>query len=194
MDTSLMSPKCSSQNRLESTCSSLLLVRVLYAGLMLTTTGPKVLEYNCRFGDPECQPLMARLEGDLLDVLWSTAAGRLDDLETGLTSDPRTACCVVMCSEGYPGEIRKGIPISGLAEAEAQAGENEEVVVFHAGTAPNDDELLTSGGRVLGVTALAADLARAQDLANRAADQIEFSGAFFRRDIGQRVLTTSNGE
>ena len=165
---------------------------VLYAGLMLTAGGPKVLEFNCRFGDPECQPLMMRFKGDLLQALWATAVGELNEIK--IESDPRTACCVVMCSEGYPGKIRKGVPISGLAEAEAEAGENEEVVVFQAGTTPEDDELLTSGGRVLGVTALAADLAQAQNLANRAADQIEFSGAYFRRDIGQRVLATSNGE
>ena len=163
---------------------------VLYAGLMLTTTGPKVLEYNCRFGDPECQPLMSRLEGDLLEVLWSTAAGRLDDLETGLTSDPRTACCVVMCSEGYPGPITKGHPITGIEDAEAEAGPGESIKVFHAGTQVDErGRTVTSGGRVLGVTALAKDLPAAQSLANRAADRIEFAGAFFRRDIGGRVMS-----
>ena len=163
---------------------------MLYAGLMLTTTGPKVLEYNCRFGDPECQPLMSRLQGDLLEVLWSTAAGRLDDLKTGLVSDPRTACCVVMCSEGYPGAITTGHPITGIEDAEAEAGPGESVKVFQAGTAVDDrGRTVTSGGRVLGVTALAQDLQAAQSLANRAADRIEFAGAFFRRDIGGRVLS-----
>ncbi len=165
---------------------------VLYAGLMLTTTGPKVLEYNCRFGDPECQPLMARLEGDLLEVLWATAAGRLGDLETGLAFDPRTACCVVLCSEGYPGSITKGHPISGIEAAEAEAGPDESITVFQAGTTVDDHgRTVTSGGRVLGVTALAADLEAARSLANRAADRIEFAGAFFRRDIGGRVLSPS---
>ena len=123
-------------------------------------------------------------------MLWSTAAGRLDDLETGLTSDPRTACCVVMCSEGYPGPITKGHPITGIEEAEAEAGPGESVKVFQAGTAVDDrGRTVTSGGRVLGVTALARDLQAAQSLANRAADRIEFAGAFFRRDIGGRVMS-----
>ncbi len=162
---------------------------VLYAGLMLTSGGPKVLEYNCRFGDPECQPLMARLQGDLLEVLWATAAGQLDSLESGLGSDPRTACCVVLCSAGYPGSITKGHEITGIEAAEAEAGPGEAVIVFHSGTSVDDrDRVVTAGGRVISVTALAADLAAAQDLANRAAARIEFAGAFFRRDIGSRVM------
>ena len=162
---------------------------VLYAGMMLTTGGPKVLEFNCRFGDPECQPLMARLQGDLLEVLWATAAGQLNELESGLESDPRTACCVVLCSAGYPGSITKGHPITGIEDAEAEAGSGETVIVFQSGTTIDPrDRVVTAGGRVISVTALAADLATAQDLANRAADKIEFAGAFFRRDIGSRVM------
>lgn len=165
---------------------------VLYAGLMLTTGGPKVLEFNCRFGDPECQPLMARMKGDLLATLWATAAGRLDDLADagdGLETDSRTACCVVLCSEGYPGAITTGHEITGIEEAEACGGPGEDVVVFHAGTTTDaDGRLVTSGGRVLGVTAVAADLERAQLLANEAAGKIAFRGAFFRKDIGHRVL------
>ena len=162
---------------------------VLYAGMMLTTGGPKVLEFNCRFGDPECQPLMARLQGDLLEVLWATAAGQLNELESGLESDPRTACCVVLCSAGYPGSITKGHPITGIEDAEAEAGPGEKVIVFQSGTTIDPrDRVVTAGGRVISVTALAADLATAQDLANRAADKIEFAGAFFRRDIGSRVM------
>ncbi|MEE2972582.1 MAG: phosphoribosylamine--glycine ligase [Planctomycetota bacterium] len=162
---------------------------VLYAGMMLTAGGPRVLEFNCRFGDPECQPLMSRLRGDLLEVLWHTAAGSLERLERGLETDPRTACCVVLCSEGYPGPITKGHSITGIEAAEACGGRGEEVLVYHAGTTRNDDgELVTNGGRVLGVTALAADLARAQALANEAAEKIEFTGAFHRSDIGSRVL------
>ncbi|MCH2160890.1 MAG: phosphoribosylamine--glycine ligase [Phycisphaerales bacterium] len=163
---------------------------VLYAGLMLTAGGPKVLEFNCRFGDPECQPLMMRLKGDLLEALWATAAGSLDTIS--LETDPRTACCVVVCSGGYPGPIESGKTIEGIEEATAQAGPGEEVVVFHAGTTHSGDTLLTSGGRVLGVTVLADDLGQAQALANRAAGKISFPGAFFRRDIGQRVLATSS--
>jgi phosphoribosylamine--glycine ligase len=164
---------------------------VLYAGLMLTAGGPKVLEYNCRFGDPECQPLMARLQGDLLEVLWATAAGQLDQLETGLDFDPRTACCVVLCSAGYPGSITKGHPITGIEAAEAEAGPDEAVMVFHSGTTVDArDRVVSAGGRVISVTALAADLTSAQDLANRAAAKIEFAGAFFRHDIGSRVMNS----
>ncbi len=162
---------------------------VLYAGLMLTAGGPKVLEFNCRFGDPECQPLMMRLQGDLLKVLWAAAAGCLDDLEEGLRTDPRTACCVVRCSEGYPGNITTGHEIEGLEEAATLAGDGEDVMVFHAGTKASEDGIpVTAGGRVVGVTALAADLRRAQTLANAAADTVRFTGGFHRRDIGNRVL------
>ena len=162
---------------------------VLYAGMMLTAGGPKVLEFNCRFGDPECQPIMSRLEGDVLEVLWATAAGGLDGIEGGLKADQRTSCCVVLCSEGYPGPITTGHRITGIEAAEACGGPDEEVVVFHAGTTISPDgDLVTNGGRVLGVTALAADLPRARALANEAAEKIEFRGAFFRRDIGGRVL------
>ena len=160
---------------------------VLYAGMMLTPGGPKVLEFNTRFGDPETQPLMARLRGDLVDILWRTAGGELDGAE--LDFDPRAACCVVVCAAGYPGTVRKGLPITGVDEAPGVAGPGEEVAVFHAGTARDaDGGLVTAGGRVFGVTALAADLARARDLANAAAARIRFEGAFFRRDIGHRVL------
>jgi phosphoribosylamine--glycine ligase len=160
---------------------------VLYAGLMLTAAGPKVLEFNCRFGDPECQPLMARLRGDLVEILWATCTGRLAEVD--LEFDPRVACCVVMCSEGYPGAYPKGRPVTGIDAAEALGGDGREVVVHHAGTTVNEDgDLVTSGGRVLGVTALAGDLRAARDLANEACGRIDFDGAFFRRDIGDRVL------
>jgi phosphoribosylamine--glycine ligase len=160
---------------------------VLYAGMMLTPGGPKVLEFNTRFGDPETQPLMARLQGDLVDILWKAAGGELDAAD--LSFDHRAACCVVVCSEGYPGKVTSGRPITGVEEAPKVAGPGEEVIVFHAGTATNPEgALVTAGGRVFGVTALAADLARAQQLANAAAARIRFDGAFFRRDIGHRVL------
>ncbi|MDY7108867.1 MAG: phosphoribosylamine--glycine ligase [Planctomycetota bacterium] len=160
---------------------------VLYGGLMLTPGGPKVLEFNCRFGDPECQPLMARLRGDLLEICWATAAGGLAEVE--LDFDDRVACCVVMCSAGYPGSYEKGKLITGIEEAEAMGTQAGDVIVFHAGTKRNEQgELVTSGGRVLGVTALAGDLQAARDLANAACEKIHFDGAFFRRDIGDRVL------
>ncbi|MCH2145410.1 MAG: phosphoribosylamine--glycine ligase [Phycisphaerales bacterium] len=156
---------------------------VLYAGLMLTPAGPKVLEFNVRFGDPECQPLMMRLEGDLLEILWRTAAGTLD--EASFSFKPKTACTVVMCAEGYPGSYHKGMTISGMEAAAAL----EDVVVFQAGTRLGPDGTVTSnGGRVLGVTALADDLRAARDRANEACGLIEFDGAFFRHDIGERVL------
>ena len=159
---------------------------VLYAGLMLTPSGPKVLEFNVRFGDPECQPLMTRFQGDLVELLWHTAAGSLDQVEFDF--DSRTACTVVLCSEGYPGSYRKGLPIRGIEAAEALEG----VTVFHAGTTCNEGgELVTNGGRVLGVTALADDLRTARDRANEACDLIDFEGAFHRRDIGSRVLVTT---
>ena len=159
---------------------------VLYAGLMLTPSGPKVLEFNVRFGDPECQPLMTRLQGDLVELLWHTAAGSLDQVEFDF--DPRTACTVVLCSQGYPGAYRKGLQITGIEDAEALEG----ITVFHSGTArsPNGS-IVTSGGRVLGVTALAEDLRTARDRANQACDLINFEGAFHRRDIGSRVLATT---
>ncbi|UCD75437.1 MAG: phosphoribosylamine--glycine ligase [Phycisphaerales bacterium] len=160
---------------------------VLYAGLMLTPGGPKVLEFNCRFGDPECQPLMARLQGDLVEILWSTAAGTLRDVE--IDFDPRVACCVVLCSGGYPGSYEKGKLITGIEDAEALSDDKGLVIVHHAGTTINHNgELVTHGGRVLGVTALAGDLQSARDLANRACEKIHFEGAFYRHDIGDRVL------
>ncbi|MEC8321372.1 MAG: phosphoribosylamine--glycine ligase [Planctomycetota bacterium] len=156
---------------------------VLYAGLMLTPSGPKVLEFNVRFGDPECQPLMTRLQGDLIELLWNTAAGTLDTVEFDF--DPRTACTVVLCAEGYPGSYAKGHEITGIEAAEALEG----VTVFHSGTTRSDTgAIVTNGGRVLGVTALADDLRTARDLANQACDLISFEGAFHRRDIGSRVL------
>jgi phosphoribosylamine--glycine ligase len=156
---------------------------VLYAGLMLTAGGPKVLEFNTRFGDPECQPLMTRLKGDLLEIMIATCEGRLDEVE--LNWDPRVACCVVMASGGYPGDYESGKVITGIDEAEKLAGVN----VFHAGTKlDKSGQLVTAGGRVLNVCALGTDLKQAQQLANAACDKIHFPGAYFRRDIGHRVM------
>jgi phosphoribosylamine--glycine ligase len=156
---------------------------VLYAGVMLTPGGPKVLEFNCRFGDPECQPLMMRLMGDLLEILWATATGQLDTVEIDFTDD--VACCVVMCSGGYPGTYPKGKIIEGLDTIDPS-----NIHVFHAGTTTDGDGgVITNGGRVLGVTAMGDTLQSARDAANAACDQISFDGCFFRRDIGDRVLT-----
>jgi phosphoribosylamine--glycine ligase len=155
---------------------------VLYVGLMLTAGGPKVLEYNCRFGDPECQPLLMRMRGDLLKTILACCRGELDKVE--FDWDPRWACCVVVCSGGYPGSYRKGLPISGLDEAAAM----EDVGVFHAGTALRDDQAVTAGGRVINVVALGDSLTAARDRANQACELIRFDGAFYRHDIGDRVL------
>ncbi len=159
---------------------------VLYAGLMLTAGGPKVLEFNCRFGDPETQPLMMRLKGDLVHIMLATAQGRLDEVD--LSWDDRCCCCVVMASGGYPGPYEKGKPITGI---DALDGDHD-VQVFHAGTTVNKDgPLVTSGGRVLGVCAMGDDLAAAQQKANAACEKIQFDGAYFRRDIGHRVMQTA---
>ncbi|MBI1375178.1 MAG: phosphoribosylamine--glycine ligase [Phycisphaera sp.] len=155
---------------------------VLYAGLMLTPGGPKVLEYNCRFGDPECQPLMVRMKGDLLEIMLAVVDGTLDKVD--IDWDRRVACCVVMCSGGYPGDYEKGIEINGLDEA----AKLDDVFIFHAGTKKSGDKVLTNGGRVLNIVALGKDLAEARDRANAACDMISFEGGFFRRDIGDRVL------
>jgi phosphoribosylamine--glycine ligase len=156
---------------------------VLYAGLMLTPAGPKVLEFNTRFGDPETQPIMARLKGDLVEICWATATGQLAEVDLGF--DSRAACCVVVCAKGYPGTYAKGLEIEGIDAARAiERQPGEDVIVFHAGTARKDGKVVTAGGRVLGVTGLAATGARAAELARAAAGCIRFEGAFFRKDIG----------
>ncbi len=156
---------------------------VLYAGLMVTNQGPKVLEYNARFGDPECQPLLMRLKTDLLDVLEAAVDERLDEI-AALEWDPRPAVCVVMAAEGYPGSYRKGLPIRGLDEA----GKLPDVKVFHAGTTLSDNQVLTAGGRVLGVTALGESIARAKLQAYTAVKQIRWEGAWCRKDIADKAI------
>ncbi len=156
---------------------------VLYAGLMLTPGGIKVLEFNVRFGDPECQPLMVRMKGDLLQLMLACAEGKL--AETSLSWDKRVACCVVMCSGGYPGAYEKGKVITGLDAA----AELDDVFVFHAGTKLDaEGNVVTHGGRVLNIVALGDDLVEARDKANAACEVIKFGGAFYRHDIGDRVL------
>jgi len=155
---------------------------VLYAGLMFTPGGPKVIEFNCRFGDPECQPLMMRLRSDLLEAMVAVAEHRLE--EVTLEWDPRPAVCVVMSSGGYPGTYQKGFAISGVDEADRM----DDVKVFHAGTARRDGKLVNSGGRVLGVTALGETLADAQRRAYEAVEKIRWEGCYFRRDIASKAI------
>jgi len=155
---------------------------VLYAGLMIGADGPTVLEYNCRFGDPETQPILMRMKSDLLPALLACAEGRLDAVE--MEWDPRPAVCVVMASGGYPGPYQKGKAISGLDEARRLP----DVQLFHAGTALKDGQTVTSGGRVLGVTALGDDLEQAIARAYEAVQLIHFDGAQYRSDIGAKAL------
>jgi phosphoribosylamine--glycine ligase len=158
---------------------------ILYAGLMMTSGGPRVLEFNVRFGDPETQPILMRLKSDLLEVFLAVCEERLD--EVALKWDPRPAVCVVMASGGYPGDYEKGKVIEGIAEAEALG----DVVVFHAGTKQQEGQVVTNGGRVLGVTALGNDIAAAKARAYEAVDCISFDGAYCRRDISDKALRRS---
>jgi len=155
---------------------------VLYAGLMLTEDGPRVLEYNVRFGDPETQAILPRLQGSLARTLELLTKGRLD--RAPLEVDPRPAVCVVLASGGYPGAFPKGKAIRGLE----MAGQMPGVTVFHAGTRLEGDRFVTTGGRVLGVTARGADLLDAITSAYEAANHIHFEGMHYRRDIGQKGL------
>ena len=155
---------------------------VLYAGLMITAGGPRVLEFNVRFGDPETQPILMRLKSDLLEIMLAVCDGRLD--EVTLEWDPRPAVCVVIASGGYPGEYEKGKIITGIADAEKL----EDVVVFHAGTAAKNADIVTNGGRVLGVTAMGQTIADAKAKAYEAVDKIKFDGAYCRRDIADKAI------
>lgn len=160
---------------------------VLYAGLMLTREGVKLIEYNARFGDPECQVLMMRLEEDLGELLLATAEGRLGTLQPPRFSTD-TALTVVMAAEGYPGTPKSGGAIGGIANAEANGAK-----VFHAGTALCDGQLVASGGRVLNVTARAPSVTEAQATAYAAVDRIDFADGFCRRDIGWREVAREKG-
>jgi phosphoribosylamine--glycine ligase len=158
---------------------------LLYAGVMVTNQGPRVLEYNCRFGDPEAQPVLMRLKTDLCDLLLACLEDRLDDFaEDKLVWDPRPAVCVVMAMQGYPGPYAKGKIIHGLDEA----AKLPDVKVFHAGTRLQDGLTVTDGGRVLGVTALGETLAEARRRAYEAVGKIHFQGAFYRKDIAEQAL------
>jgi phosphoribosylamine--glycine ligase len=158
---------------------------VLYAGLMLTRQGPKVIEFNVRFGDPEVQTVLMRLKSDLAQVLSLAADGRLAELE-GLEWDPRPAVCVVMASEGYPGDYEKGLVIDGINDADRLPDSK----VFHAGTAEKTDTVVTAGGRVLGVTAMGDDISAAKQAAYAAVDKIHWDGGWNRTDISDKVNHT----
>jgi phosphoribosylamine---glycine ligase len=155
---------------------------VLYVGLMIGRDGPKVIEFNCRFGDPECQAILPRLQDDLLAVLEAAATGR--GLPPALRWSPQSSVCVVMASRGYPGRYETGRPISGLEGAATINGIN----IFHAGTAADRGSIVTAGGRVLGVQALGGDVASAIQTAYAAVERIRFDGAHYRRDIGHHAL------
>ena len=155
---------------------------ILYAGIMVTIQGPKVLEFNVRFGDPEAQPILMRLQSDLFELLSAAADGRLKDLPT-LQWDPRPAVCVVMASDGYPGDYKTGLPIRGLE----QAATLPDTKVFHAGTARQGGAIVNNGGRVLGVTALGDDLAAAKRRAYEAVKVIRWDGAWCRKDISDKA-------
>jgi phosphoribosylamine--glycine ligase len=155
---------------------------VLYAGIMVTAAGPRVLEFNVRFGDPETQPILMRLKSDLLEVMLATCDGTLNEIT--LQWDPRPAVCVVMASGGYPDNYAKGKVITGIEEAEKM----ENVMVFHAGTAQKDGTIVTAGGRVLGVTALGKTIADAKAKAYEVVDKINFEGAYWRTDIADKAI------
>jgi len=156
----------------------------LYGGFIMTEEGPKVIEFNIRFGDPECQPAMMMLKSDLYKALSSSLDGKLDQVK--MEFNPGASCCVVLASQGYPGDYKKGLAISGLDEANRIHG----VKVFHAGTKIGDGQILTSGGRVLGVTGYSPNgIADAQRLAYEAAAKITVPGEFhYRRDIANKAL------
>jgi phosphoribosylamine--glycine ligase len=157
-------------------------IGVIYLGLIITDDGPKVLEYNCRFGDPETQVVLPRLKTDLVSIMEACLEGKLE--EKDITWDTRATLCVVLASSGYPGSYKKGVEIFGLKEAKKL----KDVIIFHAGTTQKDDKILTSGGRVLGVTAYGEDIRQAKDTAYIACSKINFDGIYYRKDIGYRAL------
>ncbi len=155
---------------------------ILYAGLMVTSSGPQVMEFNVRFGDPEAQPILFRLKTDLIEIIESIQDERLDQIQVEWRDG--ASICVVMASGGYPGSHKKGIPITGLESVPA----DNDLFVFHAGTRKEDAKIVTSGGRVLGVTAHDADLAGALEKAYNAVNKINFEGKHIRTDIGKKGL------
>jgi phosphoribosylamine--glycine ligase len=152
---------------------------ILYAGLMITKDGPKTIEFNCRFGDPETQVVLPRLQTDLIDILLATVNGRLSEMDISWSEE--AAVCVVLASGGYPGPYEKGLPIEGLTEV-------KQSMVFHAGTTLKDGRVVTNGGRLLGVTALGRDIAEARNKAYADIERIQYEGKHYRTDIAQKAL------
>jgi len=166
-------------------------VGFLYAGVMITADGPKVLEYNCRLGDPETQPLLLRLRSDLVELCKAALDGRL--CEVAVDWDPRPALGVVMTAGGYPGRYRQGDVIEGLPPHDEELG--DDVKLFHAGTAEaKDGHIVTHGGRVLCATALGGTVAEAQNLAYNLVKRVRWDGAYYRTDIGYRAIARERGE
>ena len=157
---------------------------VLYAGIMITESGPKTLEFNVRFGDPETQAILPRLKSDLVEVMLAVSEGNLSRIKA-LDWENRACVCVVCASGGYPGDYAKGKEISGLAEA----AKMKDIVVFHAGTKKEGEKILTSGGRVLGITGLGSTIKEAINNTYQAVEKIKFEGMHYRRDIGKRAIT-----
>jgi phosphoribosylamine--glycine ligase len=155
---------------------------VIYAGIMVTKDGPKVLEFNCRFGDPETQPILMRMKSDIVPIFEAAADGKLGNRE--IEWHERASVCVVLASGGYPGEYKKGIPIKGMDKVD----QLENAYVFHAGTKKSGGEVVTAGGRVLGVTAFGDNIKFAIQNAYRAVDMIAFKGMHYRKDIGKKAL------
>lgn len=155
---------------------------VIYVGVMVVEGKPYVLEFNVRFGDPEAQPILARLDSDLFELLKATAEGRLKDVTVSWKDE--SSICVVLSSKGYPGSYRKGDAISGLESFKG----SDDVIVFHAGTSMKNGKIVTSGGRVLGVTALGKDIKAAQSNAYKAVEKIHFDGMYYRKDIGDKAI------
>lgn len=158
---------------------------ILYGGIIVTADGPKVIEFNCRMGDPETQVVLPLIKTDLIDIIEAVCNGSVADLD--IEQDNRAATCVVMASGGYPEAFDTGFPISGIDLAEASG----DVIVFHAGTGRNGGQLVTNGGRVIGVTAIGDTIKSSIDRAYEAVGKIDFDNAYFRRDIGHRVLTSA---
>jgi phosphoribosylamine--glycine ligase len=155
---------------------------VLYAGIMITKEGPKVLEFNVRFGDPETQPILMRLKTDIVDIIEHILEGKLDKIK--IEWDKRAAVCVVLASKGYPGEYEKGKEISGLNDTKAL----KDAVVFHSGTSLKNGKVVTYGGRVLGVTAMADTIESAIKRAYSVVHMVKFDGMHYRSDIGRKAL------
>jgi phosphoribosylamine--glycine ligase len=155
---------------------------VLYAGLMMKDGEPKVLEFNCRFGDPEAQPLLVRMKSDIVPILSAVMDERLREVEIEWRTD--AAVCVVLASRGYPGDYKKGVEITGLDEV----GRMKDVITFHAGTALRDGKVVTDGGRVLGITALGGGILQAIDRVYEAVQKISWDGVYYRKDIGRKAL------